>query len=65
MDIHTLATQMGTSVAMIEKHYSHLTPRMRAYALAGTYHADDGDKKEESEGTTRAADSKTPAANGH
>ena len=36
MDIHTLAEQMGTSVPMIEKHYSHLTPRMRAYALAGT-----------------------------
>jgi integrase len=35
MDIHTLAKQMGTSVAMIEKHYSHLTPRMRAHELAG------------------------------
>jgi hypothetical protein len=23
--IHTLAAQMGTSVTMIEKHYSHLT----------------------------------------
>jgi len=65
MDIHTLATQMGTSVAMIEKHYSHLTPRMRAYALAGTYHADDDEKKMESEATTQAADSKMPAANGH
>lgn len=35
MSIHTLARQMGTSVAMIEKHYSHLTPRMRAYELSG------------------------------
>lgn len=35
MDIHTLATQMDTSVMMIEKHYSHLTPRMRANAIAG------------------------------
>lgn len=35
MDIHTLAKQMGTSVMMIEKHYSHLTPRMRAHDLAG------------------------------
>lgn len=35
MDIHTLAKQMGTSVTMIEKHYSHLTPRMRAHELAG------------------------------
>ena len=35
MDIHTLAIQMGTSIQMIEKHYSHLTPRMRAEQLAG------------------------------
>ena len=35
MSIHTLAVQMGTSVQMIEKHYSHLTPRMRAYELSG------------------------------
>lgn len=35
MDIHLLAAQMGTSVAMIEKHYSHLKPRMRAHELAG------------------------------
>ncbi len=27
IDIHLLATQMGTSVAMIEKHYSHATVR--------------------------------------
>jgi hypothetical protein len=26
---------MGTSIAMIEKHYSHLKPRMRARELAG------------------------------
>jgi integrase len=35
MEIHLLAAQMGTSVAMIEKHYSHLKPRMRARELAG------------------------------
>ena len=35
MDIHLLAEQMGTSVAMIEKHYSHLQPRMRASVIAG------------------------------
>jgi integrase len=35
MDIHLLAAQMGTSIAMIEKHYSHLKPRMRARELAG------------------------------
>lgn len=33
--VHTLAKQMGTSIQMIEKHYSHLTPRMRANELAG------------------------------
>jgi hypothetical protein len=35
MEIHTLAKQMGTSVLMIEKHYSHLTPRMLAEQFAG------------------------------
>ena len=31
--IHTLATNMGTSVAMIEKHYSHLKPQLAAMEL--------------------------------
>lgn len=35
IDIHTLAVQMGTSVQMIEKHYSHLTPRMKKDVLTG------------------------------
>ena len=35
IDIHTLARQMGTSVGMIEKHYSHLTPRMKKDVLTG------------------------------
>lgn len=35
LPIHLLAKQMGTSVMMIEKHYSHLTPRLRANDLAG------------------------------
>jgi integrase len=35
VDIHLLAKQMGTSIQMIEKHYSHLTPRMNAHKLAG------------------------------
>ena len=26
--VHTLAVNMGTSVGMIEKHYSHLTARL-------------------------------------
>ena len=33
--IHTLAIQMGTSIAMIEPHYSHLTPRPRKEVLTG------------------------------
>lgn len=32
---HELASQMGTSVAMIEQHYSHLKPIMIASKLAG------------------------------
>ena len=35
VDIHTLAKQMGTSILMIERHYSHLQPRQRAEQLAG------------------------------
>lgn len=34
VDLHTLARQMGTSIAMLERHYSHLTPTMRARQLA-------------------------------
>jgi len=34
VDIHTLARQMGTSVGMIERHYSKLTPMMNAEQLA-------------------------------
>ena len=33
-DIHTLAKQMGNSAAMIERHYSKLTPTMAAEQLA-------------------------------
>lgn len=35
MDVHTLAIQMGTSIQMIERHYSHLTPRLRKDMLTG------------------------------
>lgn len=35
LDIHTLAIQMGTSIQMIEQHYSHLTPRLRKEVLTG------------------------------
>ena len=33
VDIHTLAKQMGTSVGMIERHYSKLTPMLKADML--------------------------------
>ena len=35
MDIHALALQMGTSIGMIERHYSHLTPRLKKDMLTG------------------------------
>jgi integrase len=38
-DLHLLARQMGTSIAMIEHHYSHLIPRLRADKLAGRVRA--------------------------
>jgi hypothetical protein len=39
--IHDLSEQMGTSVLMITKHYSHLTPLMKARQFAGTLGDDD------------------------
>lgn len=33
VDIHTLARQMGTSIAMIERHYSKITPLLSAEKL--------------------------------
>jgi integrase len=35
LDLHTLAKNMGTSIAMLERHYSHLEVLHRAEALAG------------------------------
>ena len=35
MGIHALAVQMGTSIGMIERHYSHLTPRLKKDMLTG------------------------------
>ncbi len=34
IDIHTLARQMGTSIAMLERHYSKITPMLSADKLA-------------------------------
>ena len=36
ISIHDLAKNMGTSIGMIEQHYSHLTTLLRADDLAGT-----------------------------
>ena len=47
MDIHTLAIQMGTSIAMIERHYSHLTPRLRKEMLTGKRYELSRDQYEE------------------
>jgi integrase len=33
IDIHILAKQMGNSTAVIERHYSKLTPLLKAEAL--------------------------------
>jgi integrase len=35
VEIHTLAVQMGTSVAMIEQHYSHLDAVKAVHQLRG------------------------------
>jgi integrase len=35
MSMETLAVQMGTSITMIERHYSKLKPQMHAHALSG------------------------------
>jgi hypothetical protein len=35
MDVYTLAKQMGTSVKMIEQHYGHLNPALKADVIAG------------------------------
>jgi integrase len=37
--IHELAKQMGTSVAMLEKHYSKITPELMAEKFGGKRHA--------------------------
>jgi integrase len=46
--IHELAKQMGTSVPMLEKHYSHIQPEMLAEEFAGEkkkYMIEDAEKK--------------------
>jgi hypothetical protein len=50
---HELTGQMGTSIAMIEKHYSHLKPIMIAEKLAGKRY----EKKPEKQPKTKAVKS--------
>jgi hypothetical protein len=38
VDIHLLAKQTGTSITMIERHYSYVIARMRAKDSAGPAH---------------------------
>ena len=47
MDIHALAVQMGTSIGMIERHYSHLTPRLKKDMLTGKRYELSRDKFED------------------
>ena len=35
IDYHMLSKNLGTSIGMLEKHYSHLTPTLGANKLAG------------------------------
>lgn len=35
VDIHVLSRQIGTTIAIIEQHYSHLVLRLNAEQLAG------------------------------
>ncbi len=49
MEIHTLAKQMGTSIKMIEDHYSHLTPRLKKDMLTGPRYEIEAKKGEENQ----------------
>ena len=53
LDIHTFAIQMGTSFAMIERHYSHLTPRLRKEMLTGKHYELSQDEFEQTNKKTR------------
>lgn len=53
IDLHTLAKNMGTSIAMLERHYSHLEVLHRAEILAG---------RPERVRSARRAESKEPVA---
>ena len=50
MDIHALAIQMGSSIGMIERHYSHLTPRLKKNMLTDKRYEFSEDEWEETDG---------------
>jgi integrase len=54
MDVYTLAEQMGTSVKMIEQHYGHLKPAMKADKIAGKRYP------KKSDGVTEATQAEKP-----
>jgi len=62
VSIHDLAKQMGTSVSMIEKHYSHLKPSMIADKLAGKRYVPDTPKDSAPAKTTITKQPKTKKA---
>ena len=55
--MYTLAEQMGTSVKMIEQHYGHITPALKAQEIAGKRHvprvAAAGDAKTDNKAKTK------------
>jgi integrase len=51
IDLHTLAKNMGTSIAMLERHYSHLEVIHKAELLAGRTEAKKGEKHGKKENT--------------
>lgn len=66
MSVYTLAEQMGTSVKMIEQHYGHITPALKAQEIAGRRHvprvAGVSDAKTEQENTNLVKPSKATKA---
>ena len=66
MSVYTLAEQMGTSVKMIEQHYGHITPALKAQEIAGKRHvpraAAASDAKTEQENTNLVKPSKATKA---
>lgn len=58
MDAHSLGKQMGTSVQMIERFYSHLTPRMKKDLFSGPRYTEKVNKED-----GNLNPSKTPSQN--